>query len=94
MASAYPFRARFVSEMLSMTIVIVVGCGAIANNVLTRTKGHGLGLGNVAIAWGMAFFISIGECLPVYGLHNRCCCFWRVICMTHLASVFEDSMCP
>ncbi|CBJ28267.1 MIP family channel protein [Ectocarpus siliculosus] len=42
-----------------MAIVIAVGNGAIANEVLKKTKGHALGLGFVAIAFGMAFFLAI-----------------------------------
>ncbi|CAM9787400.1 unnamed protein product [Ectocarpus fasciculatus] len=42
-----------------MMIVISVGNGAIANEVLKKTKGHALGLGFVAIAFGMAFFLAI-----------------------------------
>lgn len=42
-----------------MMVVISVGNGAIANEVLKKTKGHDLGLGFVAIAYGMAFFLGI-----------------------------------
>lgn len=42
-----------------MAVVISIGNGAIANEVLKKTKGHGLGLGFVAIAYGMAFFVAI-----------------------------------
>lgn len=45
--------------MLGMMVVISVGNGAIANEVLKKTKGHALGLGFVAIAFGMAFFLAI-----------------------------------
>eukprot|EP00752_Nemacystus_decipiens_P007946 g7099.t1 len=50
---------RFVSEMLGMMVVISIGNGAIANEVLKKTKGHELGLGFVAIAYGLAFFLAI-----------------------------------
>lgn len=52
-------KHRFVAEMLGMMVVISVGNGAIANEVLKKTKGHALGLGFVAIAYGMAFFLAI-----------------------------------
>lgn len=42
-----------------MVVVISIGNGAIANEVLKKTKGHALGLGFVAIAYGMAFFLAI-----------------------------------
>lgn len=42
-----------------MMAVISVGNGAIANEVLKKTKGHELGLGFVAIAYGLAFFLAI-----------------------------------
>lgn len=42
-----------------MMAVISVGNGAIANEVLKKTKGHELGLGFVALAYGMAFFLAI-----------------------------------
>lgn len=45
--------------MLGMMVVISIGNGAIANEVLKKTKGHALGLGFVAIAFGMAFFLAI-----------------------------------
>ncbi|CAN0304284.1 unnamed protein product [Pylaiella littoralis] len=50
---------RFIAEALGMAVVISIGNGAIANEVLKKTKGHGLGLGFVAIAYGMAFFVAI-----------------------------------
>lgn len=50
---------RWISEALAMVVVISVGDGAITNEVLKKTKGHNLGLGFVAIAFGMAFFIAI-----------------------------------
>jgi len=42
-----------------MMVVISVGNGAIANEVLKKTKGHALGLGFVALTYGMAFFLAI-----------------------------------
>jgi glycerol uptake facilitator protein len=53
------FGTKFVSEMLAMMVVITIGDGVIANEVLLRTKGHGLGMGHVAVAFGMAFFTAI-----------------------------------
>jgi glycerol uptake facilitator-like aquaporin len=34
------FSTKFVSEMLAMMVVITIGDGVIANEVLLRTKGH------------------------------------------------------
>ena len=42
-----------------MMVVMSVGNGAIANEVLKKTKGHALGLGFVAFTFGMAFFLAI-----------------------------------
>jgi glycerol uptake facilitator-like aquaporin len=53
------FGAAFVSEALAMCVVIIIGNGVIANEVLLRTKGHGLGLGHVSVGYGMAFFTAI-----------------------------------
>jgi glycerol uptake facilitator-like aquaporin len=53
------FSTKFVAEMLAMMVVITIGDGVIANEVLLRTKGHGLGMGHVSIAFGMAFFTAI-----------------------------------
>jgi glycerol uptake facilitator-like aquaporin len=53
------FGAAFASEALAMCVVIIIGNGVIANEVLLRTKGHGLGLGHVSVGYGMAFFTAI-----------------------------------
>ena len=39
----------FVSEMLATMVVITIGNSVIADEVLSRTKGHALGLGHVSI---------------------------------------------
>ncbi|CAM9887542.1 unnamed protein product [Discosporangium mesarthrocarpum] len=42
-----------------MCVVISIGNSVISNELLKRTKGHALGLGFVALGWGLAFFTSI-----------------------------------
>lgn len=55
----YTFTQRWIAECLAMMVVISVGDSVIANEVLSRTKGHALGLGHVSVGFGMAFFIAI-----------------------------------
>lgn len=74
----FSHSSRFIAETLGMSIVVSIGNGAITNEVLKRTKGHNLGLGFVAIAWGMSFFTAIimfghiSAMVSVYAF-----CFWE-----------------
>eukprot|EP00611_Tribonema_gayanum_P024758 TRINITY_DN5520_c0_g2_i1.p1 TRINITY_DN5520_c0_g2~~TRINITY_DN5520_c0_g2_i1.p1 ORF type:complete len:128 (-),score=29.92 TRINITY_DN5520_c0_g2_i1:32-415(-) len=54
----YSLSTKFIAELLSMTVYIAIGNGCTANEVLPRTKGNSLGMGFVAIAYGLAFFIA------------------------------------
>lgn len=58
-----------------MVVVISVGNGAIANEVLKKTKGHALGLGFVAIAFGMGFFLAISMFGHISANVNACLYF-------------------
>ncbi|KAG5175629.1 hypothetical protein JKP88DRAFT_274507 [Tribonema minus] len=55
---AYSLSTKFIAELLSMTVYIAIGNGCTANEVLPRTKGNSMGMGFVAIAYGLAFFIA------------------------------------
>jgi len=59
MSSHYPLWAKFVSELLGMTLTIWMGESVLANELLPNTKGHAMGLLAVALAFGLAFGMSI-----------------------------------
>ncbi len=49
----------FASEFLGTLILIVLGCGVVAGQVLPRTKNHGGGWLMVAFGWGLAVYAGV-----------------------------------
>lgn len=49
----------FVSEVIGTTILILLGCGVVANVVLAKAKGSGGGFLLINIGWGMAVFAGV-----------------------------------
>jgi hypothetical protein len=55
MAATFSLAARCGAEMLGTALAVGIGNAAIANHVLGYTKGHGMGFGWVAAAYGLGF---------------------------------------
>lgn len=51
----------FVTEMLGTMMLLLLGCGVVANAILPRTKGAGVGAGWLLInfGWGLAVFAGV-----------------------------------
>ncbi len=49
----------FVSEMFGTGILILLGCGVVANVALTKTKGNSGGFLMVNFGWGLAVFACV-----------------------------------
>jgi glycerol uptake facilitator-like aquaporin len=56
---AYSNGAIFASEAIATCITIYLGESIIANEVLAKTKGGGMGWGFVALGFGLSFGVSI-----------------------------------
>ncbi len=50
---------HFVSEMVGTAILIIFGCGVVANVALTKTKGSGGGFLMVNFAWGLGVTMAV-----------------------------------
>ncbi len=59
MSYSYPLRAKVLSEFVGMTLTIFLGESVLANELLSSTKGHGMGLLAVSIGFGLAFGVNI-----------------------------------
>ena len=51
--------AVFMSEVIGTAILILLGCGVVANNVLPRNNGFGGGFLMVNFGWGLAVFAGV-----------------------------------
>lgn len=49
----------FLSELVGMALLIILGCGVVANVALSGTKGHNGGFLMVNIGWGLAVFVGV-----------------------------------
>lgn len=49
----------FLSELTGMALLITLGCGVVANVLLSKTKGHGGGWMVIAMGWAMAVFVGV-----------------------------------
>ncbi|MRG58385.1 aquaporin family protein [Agromyces sp. CFH 90414] len=49
----------FISEMVGTAMLVLLGCGVVANVALIRTKGNGGGFLMVNIGWGLAVFAGV-----------------------------------
>ncbi len=49
----------FISEVVGTAILILLGCGVVANVALAKTKGNGGGFLLVNIGWGLAVFAGV-----------------------------------
>lgn len=49
----------FLSEFVGSTILLLLGAGVVANNLLTKTKGHAGGVLHINWGWGIAVFAGV-----------------------------------
>ena len=49
----------FVSEMVGTAMLVLLGCGVVANVALAKTKGYGGGFLMVNFGWGLAVFAGV-----------------------------------
>lgn len=51
--------AFFLSEAVGSMLLILLGCGVVANTALAKSKGHGTGFLFVNWGWGLAVFVGV-----------------------------------
>ena len=51
--------AIFLSEAVGSMLLILLGCGVVANTALTKSKGQGTGFLFVNWGWGLAVFVGV-----------------------------------
>lgn len=49
----------FIGEFIGTALLIVMGCGVVANVLLTNSKGQNSGWIVIALGWGMAVFLGV-----------------------------------
>ena len=49
----------FIAELVGTALLILLGCGVVANVVLTKTKGHNEGFLLVNFGWGLAVYAGV-----------------------------------
>ena len=49
----------FLSETVGSAFLILLGCGVVANNLLSKTKGHASGTLHINWGWGIAVFAGV-----------------------------------
>lgn len=59
----------FVAEILGTGILILLGGGNVANDILKKTKGNGGGWISITTAWGLAVFAGVVVAGPYSGAH-------------------------
>jgi len=57
----------FYSEFIGTFILIVFGCGVVANVVLNKTKGNNSGWIVITFGWGMAVYMGVSASLALRG---------------------------
>ncbi|HEA30277.1 MAG TPA: aquaporin family protein [Leeuwenhoekiella sp.] len=59
----------FIAEILGTGILILLGGGIVANDILEKTKGNGGGWMSITTAWGLAVFAGVVVAGPYSGAH-------------------------
>ncbi|MCC4212940.1 MIP/aquaporin family protein [Leeuwenhoekiella parthenopeia] len=59
----------FVAEIIGTGLLILLGGGIVANDILSKTKGHGGGWMTITTAWGLAVFVGVVVAGPYSGAH-------------------------
>ena len=60
---------EFFAEFMGTFLLILLGCGVVANVVLTGTKGHGTGWIVITTAWALAVYVGVVVASPYSGAH-------------------------
>ncbi len=59
----------FLAEILGTALLILIGGGVVANDILKKTLGHGGGWMTITTAWGLGVFIGVVVAAPYSGAH-------------------------
>lgn len=59
----------FIAEILGTAILILMGCGVVANTILKGTKGNGGGWIVITTGWALGVFAGVVVAGPVSGAH-------------------------
>ncbi|MEH6405726.1 MAG: aquaporin, partial [Leeuwenhoekiella sp.] len=59
----------FIAEILGTGLLILLGGGIVANDILSKTKGNGGGWMTITTAWGLAVFVGVVVAGPYSGAH-------------------------
>lgn len=59
----------FQAEILGTMLMILMGCGVVANVILAKTKGHGAGWLAISTAWALGVFVGVIVAGPYSGAH-------------------------
>ncbi|MGO3444949.1 MAG: MIP/aquaporin family protein, partial [Pseudoalteromonas distincta] len=59
----------FLAEILGTALLILIGGGVVANDILKKTLGHGGGWMTITTAWGLGVFIGVVVAGPYSGAH-------------------------
>lgn len=61
--------SAFIAELIGTMLLILLGCGVVANVALDKTKGNGAGVVLVTLAWGLAVYVGVVVAGPYSGAH-------------------------
>lgn len=59
----------FVAEVIGTGLLMLLGNGIVANDILNKTKGKGGGWMTITTAWGLAVFVGVVVAGPYSGAH-------------------------
>ena len=59
----------FIAELIGTALVVTIGDGVVANNVLPNTKGNNGGLVTIVLGWVIAVFIGVYATASISGAH-------------------------
>lgn len=59
----------FIAEILGTALLILLGGGIVANDILNKTKGKGGGWMTITTGWALAVFVGVVVAGPVSGAH-------------------------
>jgi len=59
----------FIAEIIGTMLLILLGCGVVANIALEKTKGNDGGFLLVNFAWGLAVYVAVVVAGPISGAH-------------------------
>ena len=59
----------FIAEILGTALLLYLGNGAVANVVLSKTKGNSSGWIVITVGWGLAVFVGVFSVAAISGAH-------------------------